>query len=192
MPVLLTDETCMKTRIRKAVPEDAAFIARVHVDTWRTAYADILPTEFLAGLKYADREAMWSNAVAADRPGANLLVAETEAGEIVGFVFAAPERDGNSDYCGEIYSIYVLQEHQGKGTGKQLFATAVRLLREAGYKSLILRVFQANLPARRFYESLGGEYLDDKLIMVGETEMVEAAYGWKDSTAIVLDQEGLK
>lgn len=177
----------MAIHIRKAGPADTAAIARVHVDTWRTSYPDILPAEFLAGLKYADREAMWIRAVAADRPGANLLVAETDAGEIVGFIFAAPEREGNPDYRGEIFSIYVLQKHQGKGLGKKLFTTAVRLLREAGFNSLLLRVFKVNLPARRFYESLGGTYLTEKAILVGETEMIEVAYGWRDSSAIVRD-----
>ena len=30
-------------RIREATPDDVPGIARVHVDTWRTAYVDIVP-----------------------------------------------------------------------------------------------------------------------------------------------------
>ena len=40
----------MEIRIREANPADAGPMARVHVDTWRTAYAGILPAGHLEGL----------------------------------------------------------------------------------------------------------------------------------------------
>ena len=49
----------MDVRIREAVPEDAGPMAKVHIDTWRTAYAGIVPSEHLAGLSYERREAVW-------------------------------------------------------------------------------------------------------------------------------------
>ena len=64
-------------RIRDTDTTDASAIARVHVDTWRTTYAGIVPAEFLAGLSYADREQMWQQALTANRPAASMLVAET-------------------------------------------------------------------------------------------------------------------
>ncbi len=67
-------------RTRRADPSDAGAIARVHVDTWRTAYAGILPAAFLAGLSFAEREAMWSQALTADRPTTCMVVAETDGG----------------------------------------------------------------------------------------------------------------
>ena len=71
----------LEIRIREADPIDAGAIARVHVDTWRAAYAGILSAEFLAGLSYADREQMWQQALTADRPAMSMLVAETDGGE---------------------------------------------------------------------------------------------------------------
>ncbi|EPZ52573.1 hypothetical protein [Alicyclobacillus acidoterrestris] len=38
--------------IRKAVPDDAAGVAKVHVDSWRTTYREIVNDEFLASLSY--------------------------------------------------------------------------------------------------------------------------------------------
>ncbi len=67
-------------RIRKADTTDAGAVARVHVDTWRTTYAGIMPAEYLAGLTYAEREAMWSQALTADRPTTCMVVAETDDG----------------------------------------------------------------------------------------------------------------
>ncbi len=42
--------------IRPAVAADAAAIARVHVDTWRTTYRGIVPDEHLAKLSYEKGE----------------------------------------------------------------------------------------------------------------------------------------
>ena len=39
-------------RIRTATVDDASGMARVHVDTWRTAYRDILPASVLSTLSY--------------------------------------------------------------------------------------------------------------------------------------------
>lgn len=170
----------MEIRIREAKPEDASAIARVHVDTWRTAYANILPDEFLAGLEYANSDAVWSAAMASDRPGASLLVAETAQGEVVGFAYGAPEREGDPIYRGEIFAIYVLQAYQRQGAGRRLFSTAARRLQQAGFDAFLLWVLKDNLPARRFYEALGGAYLREKPITIGTTDLIETAYGWRD------------
>lgn len=170
----------MEICIREATPKDAAAIARVHVDTWRTTYAGILPADFLADLSYVNSETNWSHALMAARPGESVFVAETEAEEVVGFANGAPERESDPLYRGEIYSIYVLATYQRKGVGRRLLTTLARRLRQDGFKSLLLWVLKDNLPARRFYESLGGTYLREKPITIGTTDLIEAAYGWRD------------
>jgi hypothetical protein len=45
--------------IRKATPEDARAIAEVHVKSWRAAYRDLLPQDFLQGLSVDRREQQW-------------------------------------------------------------------------------------------------------------------------------------
>jgi hypothetical protein len=45
--------------IRAAEPGDAAGIARVHVNSWRTTYPSILPAAVLASLSYQRRETAW-------------------------------------------------------------------------------------------------------------------------------------
>lgn len=39
-------------KIRKAVLTDAKGIAKVHVDSWRTTYKNIIPDEFLKKFTY--------------------------------------------------------------------------------------------------------------------------------------------
>jgi len=45
--------------IRKATFDDAAAIARIHVGTWRVAYTDIVPDDFLANLSEEKRTQSW-------------------------------------------------------------------------------------------------------------------------------------
>ena len=40
-------------------------------------------------------------------------------------------------------------------------------------------------PCRRFYERLGGEFVAEKEIEIGEQKLVEVAYGWKDLNVLV-------
>ena len=116
----------MDVRIREAVQADAGAMARVHIDMWRTAYAGIVPAEHLAGLSYERREAVWVQILTRDQPAQCNFVAETVGGEIVGFAGGGPEREGDSTYKGELYAIYLLQEHQRRGIGRRLARAVAR------------------------------------------------------------------
>jgi GNAT superfamily N-acetyltransferase len=168
--------------IRKAQPSDAPAIARVHVDSWRTSYAGILSGEFLAALSYEARQEMWSGILA--RGESILYVAETPTGQVVGFAGGGRERTGDRMYQGELYVLYLLQSFQRQGTGRALFNAVAAELRQAGLTSLLVWVLSAN-PARQFYEALGGEFLWEKDIEIGGQRLVEAAYGWKDTRAML-------
>lgn len=65
-------------RIDVAMPEDCGAIAEVHVVSWQQAYVDIVPSEYLAGLSVAGREALWREALRAGTP--HVLVARSEEG----------------------------------------------------------------------------------------------------------------
>ncbi len=131
-------------------------IARVHVDSWRTTYPGIMPQAHLDALSYAEREQWWAEILRGDSPYKTLVsVAETEGGEIVGFVSGGAERAGDPDFRGEVYGLYLLQAEQGQGLGRRLVQTFARRLAEEGYQTLLIWVNAQN-PARRFYEALGG------------------------------------
>src|SRR5690242_19435028 len=112
--------------IREATLDDAAAIARVHVESWRMTYAGLIPDEYLAGLNHADREEKWRETLAV-RNGAT-FVAVDEAEGIVGFASGGPERSGNRDYTGELYAIYILEDWQRRGIGKALTSTVAKRL----------------------------------------------------------------
>ncbi len=169
--------------IREARPEDAPAIARVHVDAWRSTYTGIVPNEYLAALSYERREQGWREALSNPDHPSFVYVAGDEAGQVVGFASGGPEREGNPDYKGELYAIYLFAETQRRGLGRQLTQAVARRLLSAGISSMLVWVLASN-PGRAFYEALGGQYLSEKKITIGEKELVEVAYGWQDIRAL--------
>jgi ribosomal protein S18 acetylase RimI-like enzyme len=166
-------------RIREAQIEDSAAIAKVHIDSWRTTYKGIVSDDYLSAMSYQERERKWQELFQAKDNFQFAYVAEVGNNRIVGFASGGINRNEATDYQGELYAIYILHEYQGKGIGRRLTeAIAKRLLLE-GRKSMSVWVLESN-PACRFYESLGGKRLYEKEINIGDTTLIEVAYGWKD------------
>jgi L-amino acid N-acyltransferase YncA len=141
--------------IRDASAPDARGIAEVHVASWRWAYRDDLPVEFLDGLSVDDRERGWNDWLVPDERGAGTLVAE-ERGCIVAFCSFGPSRDEDAaERTAEVLTIYVLPEVAGRGIGRSLFATATERLGAFGYERATLWVMASNERSRRFYERAG-------------------------------------
>lgn len=171
-------------RIREASPSDAAAIAKVHVDSWRTTYAGILPSEFLASLSYAGRERLWSEVLSIYKERNSVYVAEDESGAIIGFASGGAEREGDAAYSGELYAIYLPESQQRRGIGRRLTVAVARRLLERGFDSMLLWVLADN-PACEFYEALGAKRIREKITAVGGVEVVEAAYGWRNLRELV-------
>lgn len=168
--------------IRPATPADVPGIARVHVDSWRTTYKGIVADEFLQALsdepRVERRKEMWRGFLAA--PDQFYIFVAEEAGQIVGFVNCMAERENDPHYTGEVGGIYLLEQVQGRGAGRRLMQTAARELIRRGHSSMLLWVLRDNTPARGFYEALGGKYLREKPIQIGDQTLIEVAYGWDD------------
>lgn len=172
--------------IREATIDDAPGLARVHVDTWRSAYAGIVPAAHLAGLSYEARAQRWRDNLTNVEPGRFTLVAE-EAGKVVGFSGGGPERSGDAEYRGEIYAVYVLPSRQRQGTGRQMVQACAQRLQEQGLRSVLIWVLADN-PSRSFYERLGGRPVREQEIEIGGAQLREVGYGWPDIRAL-LDAE---
>jgi ribosomal protein S18 acetylase RimI-like enzyme len=168
-------------RIREAQPQDVPAIAKVHVDSWRTTYDGIVASEFLASLSYEESERMWLNGLSSSPNPVSLYVAETPDGAVVGFAAAGAEREGDTTYKGEIYAIYVLQTYQRQGIGSALFKACALELDRRGFACFLLWVLKAN-PACQFYQALGGKFLREKEIQIGNERLIEVAYGWDCSS----------
>jgi len=78
--------------LRPASVADAAAIARVHRESWRTTYAGMLPAEVIERETGRKSEAAWQHWLErADRP-TGTIVAEVPGAGIVGFSFCGVAR----------------------------------------------------------------------------------------------------
>lgn len=171
--------------IRAARAEDAAAIARIHVESWQATYAGLLPDEVLLGLDSRQHEARWWRHVLGRFRRNHLVYVAVEGdadgeGEVVGFASGGPSREPHLDYDGEIYALYLRETHHGRGIGRDLFASALAGVRAARGPSVIVWCLSAN-PSRFFYEHMGGAMVARRPSRVGGARVEEFAYGWRDA-----------
>jgi ribosomal protein S18 acetylase RimI-like enzyme len=138
--------------IRSAHIDDAAAIATIHVRGWQTAYAGILPADYLDSLSIEKRTLRWQGILGEPRSGTLVAV---EAGTVVGWVDHGTSRDPDCAGEAEVYAIYVAPENWGRGIGSQLLMSAEREIVARGVPRISLWVLEQNVAARRFYERRG-------------------------------------
>jgi ribosomal protein S18 acetylase RimI-like enzyme len=90
-----------------------------------------------------------------DTPGVLMLMAEKTAGEAVGFVWLALEREPGAAGGAWIYDIEIFPACRGQGLGRALLAAAEAAAAEHGIGSIGLNVSGRNTTARSLYESAG-------------------------------------
>lgn len=139
--------------IQKALPEDAAVLAHIICESWKSAYKEIIPPDRLN--LYTDlgrRTEMFEKVL---QSGKGNFYMALVSGKPCGLIFFGDTRDENIQGIAEIIAVYTLEEYWGKGIGKRIMDHALSVIRRLGYKSVILWVFEGNTRARRFYEKFG-------------------------------------
>jgi ribosomal protein S18 acetylase RimI-like enzyme len=169
--------------LRPARAADAAAIARVHRESWRTTYAGILPLDVIATLAGRKSESVWMRRLAVPPHSQSTWVAERERA-IVGFAHCGDARHRLEGLDAEIYALYVLQAEQRRGIGRELVRACARHFVRHGQFGFYLWVLKANR-ARMFYEALGGVEIGEKTERLGLHSFAEIAYGWHDLTGLV-------
>ena len=113
-----------------------------------------------------------------------VYVAEDEDAQIIGFASGGPEREADPLYDGELYAIYLLQQNQRRGIGRQLTLTIAKHLQQQGFSAMKVWLLAGN-PARNFYEALGGQDAGRKEITISGVTLSEVAFGWPDIAAFL-------
>jgi len=166
-------------RIRPARPQDAEAIARVHVETWRSAYAGLVPDHYLLGMSVQGQSFQWKKMLRRERQP--VLVAEAPDAGVVGFGSGGPGRSGRHGpppAPGEVYTLYVQIDWQGQGAGRALLQGLLAALAAGGFEAAYLWVLAEN-PARFFYERLGGRRVAEQVERFAGSELLEYAYLWE-------------
>jgi L-amino acid N-acyltransferase YncA len=161
--------------IRKARSGDAAAIAAVYVEAWRMAYAGILPDRVLIRMSEAQQQRLWAHQIGRLD---TVLVAVTPHDGIVGVASGGRCRDRIFAGAGEVFTLYVAPDHQGKGYGKALLTGMLNALHGAGHDTAVLWVLADN-HSRFFYEAMGGVRAAERHERLWGVTLREIAYRWR-------------
>ncbi|MCM3172930.1 GNAT family N-acetyltransferase [Paenibacillus sp. MER 99-2] len=162
-------------QIREATIHDAEGIAKVHVDSWRTTYKGIIPEEFLKNLSYEQRTELWINNI--KRTDSFVVIAENTEGEIIGFADCWKRETNTIPDSGDLTSIYILDEYQGQGVGKELLKHLFFRFNSLGYQKIFVDVLEDN-KTRFFYEYYGAHLSTSVQIKIGGKILNELIYEW--------------
>ena len=163
-------------QIRPATSGDAAGIARVQVLTWQQTYRGILPDGFLDGLDLERSAESW-RAVVADRRRVTHVV---DGPGIVGFCTAGPSRGDPTGFRGEVEAIYVHPAEQGRGHGTALVRVTMDWLADKRLTPVLVWALEANTRAHGFYQALGAQRLDTRLLRIADALYPEVGFGWPE------------
>lgn len=164
--------------VRRAEPQDAPAVARVHVASWRQAYRGLLPQEYLDSLSIETRTTTWAKAFSQSPDQTSTTLVGELDGQIVGFACVGPSRDDDTDRAtGELWGLYLDPAHWGAGHGHTLHTEALDVARASGAAVATLWVLTTNQRARHFYERHG--WVADgtvKTVWRGDVRLDETRY----------------
>lgn len=137
-----------------ATLDDCKEIAVVKRQVWETTYRGIYSDKKIDGYNYFEQEEKFKKLVLSKKQ--ELFVAKHNDNIVAYICIGEPLRPFKT-YNREIILFYILKEHQGKGLGRFLFNFAYDKLKQKGTNQFIISCNKYNLPARFFYEKMGGK-----------------------------------
>jgi ribosomal protein S18 acetylase RimI-like enzyme len=161
-------------QIREAKPDDAAEIARVYEESWRSTYQGIIPHLHLERMIARRGPRWWQQSV---RRG-NAVSVMTFNGQPQGYASYGQARHAPNRSTGEIYELYIAPCFQGLGIGKKLFIDARRKLERRGLRSLVIWALADNQAACDFYSRQGGKRVAVAPEHYGRVELQKVAFAW--------------
>lgn len=154
--------------------DDKKEISKIYEDSWKFAYAGIIPKNYLESIP----KGHWIPHL--ENKNMNNLVLIKD-GKFIGTSSCCHSRSKEFENFGEIVSIYLLPEYTGKGYGNKLFEATLNELTELGYKDVFLWVLEENNRARQFYESQKFKISNKfNYINIGGKNLKEIAYIYKN------------
>jgi GNAT superfamily N-acetyltransferase len=146
--------------VRPARPGDAEEIGRIQLETWRSAYAEIVPQPVLDGLSAASAAAAWSAAITTPPTPRHHVLVALEGQWLVGFVAFGPASDLEDDDPQPASTIGVapllVEPRWGRrGHGSRLLAATVDHARSDLMTRAIAWIPEGDRSTRDFLTSAG-------------------------------------
>ncbi|MGG5461130.1 GNAT family N-acetyltransferase [Clostridium sp. B9] len=139
--------------LRKVKVGDEKVLAYIQTESWKAAFGEILSREEIE--KFSDvkkAEEMYSMLLKEDIGNGYIL---SVGGKPHCIAYWNDAREENMKGYAELICIHSLAENWGVGYGSIMMEYILEEVRRAGFKDLILWVFEENSRARKFYEKYG-------------------------------------
>ncbi|WP_304187255.1 GNAT family N-acetyltransferase [Phenylobacterium aquaticum] len=177
------DQDTISHVIFPAGPGDALALAQTHVAAWRESYRGLIADSYLDRMSVPVHARRFERSLIQPGPhDATLAVADRDG--IVGYASGGPSRSRRPGEA-EIHTLYVRLAAQRQGLGERLLIAMARVFADQGARSLMISTLRDNLPARRFYEHLGGEATAPRREPGPGGLVHEVSYLWPDIGALV-------
>jgi ribosomal protein S18 acetylase RimI-like enzyme len=174
----------MEPFVRPAGPADAEEIAEVQRISWQNTYAQMLSPASLARAEAAWGKIHWQRSLERTDERAVSLIIESRDTGLIGFCVGGPRRGGRDallrSFAGEIYLLYLLPDHQGRGHGVRLMGAMARVMTARGMDSALVWALAENRRAVGFYQHLDGAILTQSRRPFFGEPVDEIALGWRD------------
>ena len=167
-----------------AGPDDAEALAEVHIAAWRESYRGLIADSYLDRMSPGAHARRFAG-TRVHPPQDSVTLAAASRNGIVGYVAGGPSRRARPAEA-EVQTLYVRLSAQRAGLGRHLMRAAARVLAAHGARSLMVSTLRDNLPARRFYERLGGAGEPPRSEPGPGGVHVEVRYVWADIGGIIL------
>ena len=140
--------------LRRATAEDAGLLARTRRIVWEETYRGIYPDSMLddydvQAYTLRDRKRI-------EDPEHHFYLFFDD-GVCIGYFSFGPYNHGiykDFDLC--LNNLYILRQYKGRGLGSVAFEVLRRYCAERGIRKFFCGCHVRNLPARSFYEHMGG------------------------------------
>lgn len=132
---------------RKAEPADAAMLSRLRRQVWDETYRGIYPDEVIDGFDYARHEESSLKKIL--NPDMEMYVIGEGDTPVGYFSFIHKE-------IPHVMQLYMIKTHRGRGAGKTALGIVRAYCKDNGAPAFTLNCNEHNLPARAFYEHMGG------------------------------------
>ena len=169
--------------IREATEADISDIARIHLASKLAAETGIVDADFLNAKTQEEYEEKWTGWLSNETKTFLIFKDSNAVGMISSSKLLTPP-PGMSKirplYSSEILALYIDPDYFRQELGKKLFQCAVQDLIIQKHKSLCLWALDKNRQACNFYEAMGGQRVGKKMLQMGNTNVKEVCYGWRD------------
>jgi len=146
--------------VRAARAEDVSEIARIQVDTWRSAYTSVLPEPVLADLSVDAAQRAWRTAIEEPPTEYHHVLVAQEQRWVVGFAALRPVDETevglpDARSSTNLGPLIVEPRWGRRGHGSRLLAAAVDHARADGVTHMITWVPSGDGPSLSFFRSAG-------------------------------------